>query len=420
MDIELTERGKEIVVLALSLMAYSVLAFDLITLLLSLVLVGMISLDVLSLWRYSEKISRFPLRVVERRLAMVAGARKEIPIRGKVRRFESASTNISWARIIRKGRNLFLELNPRVKGDYSINGVILTLGDSLGIAKAKIHVELDLKVKVFPRAIPILLLALRKLAGGIGYYYGYTKLSRLAGRGIEYLSSREYMIGDDLRMIDWKASSRLVRIIVRESSKEASGGYLLIYDRRSHGAESSDDLASLFLTSLLNFLREGSSVTLLISNGSEFLRFKDLNPWSALEIGISEVLKDFREDVIDLFEVIEPTSMGEVLTFLSKIDGAEYLPSEMLAQSDIIRESLDPSYKAIYLVSSLLIDTVIPLEIARRLSGEKELIILTEGRPWLDASSLEEAYYMYSSYEKIANAFRRYQYVRVISGAKLA
>ncbi len=79
------------------------------------------------------------------------------------------------------------------------------------------------------------------------------------------------------------------------------------------------NLASLFPTSLLNFLREGFSVTLLISNDSEFLRFKDLNPWFALEIGISEALKDFREDVIDLFEAIEPTSMGEVLASLSTL-----------------------------------------------------------------------------------------------------
>ncbi len=54
-------------------------------------------------------------------------------------------------------------------------------------------------------------------------------------RGIETYQLREYVAGDDARLIEWKATARLGQLIVRETLSEASGNYTIIVVGDSRG-----------------------------------------------------------------------------------------------------------------------------------------------------------------------------------------
>jgi uncharacterized protein (DUF58 family) len=54
--------------------------------------------------------------------------------------------------------------------------------------------------------------------------------SKTVGISTEYASSREYVPGDDLRFVDWKATARTGKLIVKEFESQTSSSYLLLVD----------------------------------------------------------------------------------------------------------------------------------------------------------------------------------------------
>jgi len=57
------------------------------------------------------------------------------------------------------------------------------------------------------------------------------KRSPFKGSGMALANLREYLPGDDARTIDWKASARMDRLVVREYEEERSQTYYLVLDR---------------------------------------------------------------------------------------------------------------------------------------------------------------------------------------------
>jgi len=55
--------------------------------------------------------------------------------------------------------------------------------------------------------------------------------SPFKGGGMALANLREYLPGDDARAIDWKASARMDRLVVREFEEERSRTYYLVLDR---------------------------------------------------------------------------------------------------------------------------------------------------------------------------------------------
>jgi len=66
----------------------------------------------------------------------------------------------------------------------------------------------------------------RLLAGG---FMGGGR-SSVKGAGLEFEQMRDYVAGDDVRYIDWNASSRLDRLVVREYIEEKNKTILLVVD----------------------------------------------------------------------------------------------------------------------------------------------------------------------------------------------
>jgi uncharacterized protein (DUF58 family) len=56
--------------------------------------------------------------------------------------------------------------------------------------------------------------------------------SRLRGRGLDFEELRRYLPGDDLRALDWRASSRLGKPFVKTYREERDRPALLVVDQR--------------------------------------------------------------------------------------------------------------------------------------------------------------------------------------------
>ena len=133
-------------------------------------------------------------------------------------------------------------LLPRRRGDLRSFGVTVRLPGPLGLV-AKQHTRVvPGTVRSLPpfesrKHLPSRLARLRDLDG--------RSAVRVRGQGTEFDSLREYVRGDDVRSIDWRASARNRNVVVRTWQPERDRRVVLVLDTSRTSAGRVDDVPRL-------------------------------------------------------------------------------------------------------------------------------------------------------------------------------
>ena len=157
-------------------------------------------------------------------------------------------------------------LRPTRRGDRLPDRITVRSVGPLGVAARQGRHEVPWRVRVQPpftsrRHLPERLARLRTLDGLVA--------ARVRGQGTEFDSLREYVGGDDVRSIDWRASARRTEVVVRTWRPERDRHLLLVLDTGRTSAGRVGDVprldacldAALLLTALAS--RAGDRVDLL-------------------------------------------------------------------------------------------------------------------------------------------------------------
>ena len=125
-------------------------------------------------------------------------------------------------------RELTYHVTPPRRGDFAFGALNLRVTGGYGLLRRQLQFDSPQSVKVYPRLTDIQTagLALRKNRFlDIGLH-----LARLRGAGLEFESLRDYLPGDELRRIDWKATARHGQPFTREYEVERSQHIILCLD----------------------------------------------------------------------------------------------------------------------------------------------------------------------------------------------
>ena len=157
-------------------------------------------------------------------------------------------------------------LRPTRRGDRLPDRVTVRSVGPLGVAARQGRHELPWRVRVQPpftsrKHLPERLARLRQLDGAVAV--------RQRGQGTEFDSLRDYVDGDDVRSIDWRATARRRDVVVRTWRPERDRTLLLVVDTSRTSAGRVGDVprldaaldAALLLTALAS--RAGDRVDLL-------------------------------------------------------------------------------------------------------------------------------------------------------------
>ncbi len=122
---------------------------------------------------------------------------------------------------------LVTALRPTRRGDLRTSGVTIRLPGPLGLASRQATREAWGAVRALPpfdsrKHLPSRLARLRDLDG--------RSAVRVRGPGTEFDSLREYVRGDDVRSIDWRASARNRNVVVRTWQPERDRRVVLVLD----------------------------------------------------------------------------------------------------------------------------------------------------------------------------------------------
>ncbi|WP_236795918.1 DUF58 domain-containing protein [Amycolatopsis sp. GM8] len=154
------------------------------------------------------------------------------PVRGIVRDAWPPSAGVSLDRhpvVIPAGerRTVTVTLRPARRGERSAARVTVRAVGPLGLAARQGSHRVPWAVRVLPpfhsrRHLPSRLARLQQLDG--------RQAALVRGAGTEFDSLREYVIGDDVRSIDWRATARASDVMVRTWRPERDQHVLLVLD----------------------------------------------------------------------------------------------------------------------------------------------------------------------------------------------
>lgn len=183
--------------------------------------------------------------------------------------------NLQQSLLLPAGKRLRTHYRLRFnrRGDHTLPGVELLLAAPLGLLRRRAFVKLEATARVYPNFAAVAKYAL--LANDNRLSQLGVRLRQRRGTGLEFHQLREYRDGDTLRQIDWKASSRLRKLITREYQDERDQQVCFLLDSgfrmRSQDGRLShfDDALNALLLLAYVVLRQGDAAGLLSFAGEE-------------------------------------------------------------------------------------------------------------------------------------------------------
>lgn len=132
---------------------------------------------------------------------------------------------------IEADKNTFFQyiLEPKERGEYSFGALNIFASSPLGFVSRRFMFQKDAMLPAYPSFIHLRkyeLMALQNefLLGGI-------KRIRKLGHTMEFEQIKEYVPGDDVRTINWKATSKTNRLMVNQFQDEKSQRIFMLIDK---------------------------------------------------------------------------------------------------------------------------------------------------------------------------------------------
>ncbi len=144
--------------------------------------------------------------------------------------FQFQKRDFNIERTIEKNKNILFEyiLEPKERGEYSFGNLNVFAESRLGLVSKRFTFQKEAMLPSYPSFIHLRkyeLMALQNefLLGGI-------KKIRKLGHTMEFEQIKEYVPGDDVRTINWKATSKRNQLMVNQFQDEKSQRIFMLID----------------------------------------------------------------------------------------------------------------------------------------------------------------------------------------------
>ncbi|MEP1488545.1 MAG: DUF58 domain-containing protein [Algibacter sp.] len=148
----------------------------------------------------------------------------EIPEQFQVRDFKIKETVVS-----RKTRNIQYHLKPTERGEYIFGSLNVYASSVLNIVAKRYTFEDGAMVPTYPSFKQLKKFELLNINKN-SLEYGLKKVRRL-GHSMEFEQIKDYVLGDDLRTINWKATAKRNQLMVNQFQDEKSQPIYSIIDK---------------------------------------------------------------------------------------------------------------------------------------------------------------------------------------------
>lgn len=317
-----TIAGTGIATLGASILpAPSLGASILLTLAFDAVLLGLTVLDGLRVKPYRAEVQREPLerlsigRENPIRLRVQSGDRvAQLQIRDDYpQTFQISEPFFSLSLAANASETLTYTAFPSQRGEYDWGNIHIRQLGSWGLAWHQWTIPQRQTVAVYPDLIGLRSLSIRLSLQTTGNI----RRARRQGMGTEFAELREYATGDDPRFIDWKATARRGRMLVRVLEPEQEQTLIVLLDRgrlmtaQVNGLTRFDWGLNALLSLTLAGLHRGDRVGVGVFD-------RQLHTWIPPERGQTQLAKIIDQLTPIQPALLEPDYLGAVTTVATR------------------------------------------------------------------------------------------------------
>ncbi|MEO6540461.1 MAG: DUF58 domain-containing protein, partial [Ferruginibacter sp.] len=148
----------------------------------------------------------------------------ELPVQ-----FQKRDWTLSHAFNAREQKHILYKLRPVTRGEYHFGRIIIYVRSLLGLLKRRHNIEAEEVVPVYPSFLQMRkyeLLSQTTIQAEHG-----NKRMRKIGHSMEFEQIKEYVRGDDVRSVNWKATARKGSLMVNNYTDEKSQQVYCIIDK---------------------------------------------------------------------------------------------------------------------------------------------------------------------------------------------
>ena len=240
------------------------------------------------------------------------------------------------------------------------------------------------------------------------------------------METREYQLGDELRRVDWKATARLQKLMVKDYYMEGTSAIHVIYDATAQDPVEKDQLATTLINMALSAAKQETPTALTIHDQKQIkLHTKPSNPQQILKIALKHALETTKTQTQTIFELIEPTTRSKIKHILKHIDTElqnlkKFLEAELQALQHVtLKQPYKTLTKILYetpentnhtIITTLNTNIPALLEFAENAKTKNQKVtIIQPTQPWLHQKTLEKAYKTYQQHQKILKILQKHQ-----------
>ncbi|MGF1564450.1 MAG: DUF58 domain-containing protein [Flavobacteriales bacterium] len=158
------------------------------------------------------------------RFALRVQVFEELPVQLQQRNFKMDERFAPLERKVMK-----YHITPNTRGNYGFGDTNLIVSTQIGLLSRRVVMHNSQNVAVFPSVIQMKKYELMAFAR-ISTFEGIKKVRRL-GHSYEFEQIKTYVTGDDIRSINWKATSRRNQLMVNQYEDERSQPIYSIIDK---------------------------------------------------------------------------------------------------------------------------------------------------------------------------------------------
>jgi len=129
----------------------------------------------------------------------------------------------------REQKNITYRLRPVERGQYDFGRIILYVRSQLGLLKRRYNIDAEETVPVYPSYLQMRKYALLSQTT-IQSEQGNRRMRKL-GHSMEFEQIKEYVRGDDIRSVNWKATARKASLMVNSYTDERSQQVYCVIDK---------------------------------------------------------------------------------------------------------------------------------------------------------------------------------------------
>lgn len=293
--------------------------------------IGLLSLVLAIVYTVGTRLDMGVSRIVTpARLRAGTTARIDLVLRNRSRRRtpvmsahdqlqDGRGATVHIAPLARKGEaRLAYRLPAHKRGSFSVGPLDLTLGDPLGLTTTTVRAARMTDLIIHPKLIDLTPLV---AISGRDPTPDQQPLRSIAPAGDEFFALRPYVVGDELKRVNWRASAHLDDLVVRQDERPRTGRVTVLLDRRSEVYDEAgfERAVSAALSALFSGFRGGDSLRFLTSAGPAVTDIRTRSELEAVDEQLALIDVTHDASIARSIEELTRTSRGGTLVVITGV-----------------------------------------------------------------------------------------------------